>query len=61
MVQARVDLTEKSNRILNIVKAIHNLKDKSEAIDFVVSWYAENRFDPQDKKMLEEMTAAREK
>ena len=33
MVDARVSLTEYSNRVLAVVKAKHNLKDKSEALN----------------------------
>lgn len=35
MVKAIIDVSEETNRILNILKAIHNLKDKSEAINFM--------------------------
>ncbi|HJX50756.1 MAG TPA: DUF2683 family protein [Candidatus Nanoarchaeia archaeon] len=36
MVQAMVDIPEKANQILNIVKARYNLKTKSEAIAKIV-------------------------
>ena len=39
MVQALVKIDENTNRVLNVVKAQHNLKDKGEAIEFVVDWY----------------------
>jgi hypothetical protein len=32
MVKAMIDITPEANHILNIIKAKHNLKDKSEAI-----------------------------
>ncbi|MBI5798007.1 DUF2683 family protein [Candidatus Woesearchaeota archaeon] len=42
MVQAMVDLEEKTNRVLNVVKAKYGLKDKSRAIDLVVQKYGES-------------------
>jgi len=39
MVQAMVEIPEKANQILNIVKARHKLKTKSEAISLVVMEY----------------------
>ena len=42
MVQAMVEIPEKANQILNIVKAKHNLKTKSEAISLVVMEYGSN-------------------
>lgn len=47
MVQALVELTENTNRVINIVKAKHGFKDKSEAIEFVVSKYAELENEPE--------------
>ena len=41
MVKARIDINERANRILTVIKAQHSLKDKSAAIDFVVEDYAE--------------------
>lgn len=35
------------NRVLNIVKAKYNLKDKGEAIEFVVNRYIELERDPE--------------
>jgi hypothetical protein len=49
MVQAMIDIEEKTNRVLNIVKAKHGLKDKSEAINLVVSAYEENFLEPELK------------
>jgi len=46
MVQALIELNENTNRVLNIVKATYNLKDKGEAIEFVVSEYIENNNEP---------------
>ena len=41
MVQALVTLNENINRVINIVKAKYDLKDKSEAIEFIVKKYIE--------------------
>lgn len=41
MVQALVKLDDNTNRVLNVVKAKFNLRDKSEAIKFVISKYVE--------------------
>ena len=42
-----VNISENANQILNIVKARHNLKDKSEAIDRVVLEYGEGFLEPE--------------
>ncbi len=47
MVQALVELDENTNRVLNIVKAKYNLKDKGEAIRLVVSEYIEAEDEPE--------------
>ncbi len=39
MVKAIVNIDENANRILNIVKAKENLKDKSEAINLILTMY----------------------
>ena len=39
MVQALVKLNEHTNRLLNVVKAKYGLRDKGEAIEFVVNKY----------------------
>ena len=41
MVQALVTLDDETNRVLNVVKAKHRLKDKAEAIEFVVHRFVE--------------------
>lgn len=46
MVQALVNISEKTNRILNVIKAKEGLKDKSEAIDKMASRY-EEIFEPE--------------
>ncbi len=47
MVQAMVNITENVNQILNIVKAKFGLKDKSEAINLVVSEYEQTLLEPE--------------
>ena len=42
-----INISENSNRVLNIVKAKFGLKDKSEAIDLVVNGYEENLLEPE--------------
>jgi len=49
MVNALVKLDENTNRVLNVVKAKYNLKDKSEAIGFVVTKYIEDENEPELK------------
>ncbi len=39
MVQAVINIPERANRVLNIVKAKFGLKNKSEAINLVVEEY----------------------
>ena len=46
MVQAMININENANRVLNIVKAKYGLKDKSEAINLVVSAYEQNELEP---------------
>ncbi|MBU2639279.1 MAG: DUF2683 family protein [Nanoarchaeota archaeon] len=47
MVQAMINISENSNRVLNIVKAKFGLKDKSEAIDLVVNGYENSILEPE--------------
>jgi hypothetical protein len=47
MVQAVIDIDEKTNRVLNIVKAKFGLKDKSQAINLVVNEYEETSLEPE--------------
>ena len=49
MVQALVEIDENTNRVLNVVKAKYNLKDKSEAIKLVVSEYIDYADEPELK------------
>ena len=47
MVQALINLNNNINRVLNIIKAKYDLKDKSEAIEFVVNKYIEFENEPE--------------
>ena len=47
MVKAMIDVSEEANQILNIVKAKHNLKDKSEAINQVALEYGKEILEPE--------------
>ena len=47
MVQAMIDIDEKTNRVLNIVKAKFGLKDKSQAINIVVEKYEQSFLEPE--------------
>ena len=46
MVQALIELDENTNRVLNIVKAKYNLKDKGKAVEFLVTKYIEDEEEP---------------
>lgn len=47
MVNAIVNISDETNRTLNIVKALYGLRDKSQAIDAVVREYGEKIMEPQ--------------
>jgi hypothetical protein len=47
MVQAVIKIEDRTNKVLNIVKAKFGLKDKSQAIDMVVGAYEETFLEPQ--------------
>ena len=47
MTQALIKLNENINRVLNIVKAKYDLKDKSETIEFIVKKYIEYENEPE--------------
>ena len=42
-----IRISKRTNQILNIVKARHNLKDKSQAIDFMTNEYANTLLEPE--------------
>jgi len=49
MKQARVKISDRTNQVLNIVKAKYNLKDKSAAIELVVARYESEMLEPELK------------
>jgi len=49
MTQALIRLNENINRVLNIVKAKYDFKDKSETIEFIVKKYIEYENEPELK------------
>ncbi|TKJ17518.1 antitoxin [Candidatus Woesearchaeota archaeon B3_Woes] len=47
MVKAIVNIEESANRILNIVKAKENLRDKSAAINLILNLYGKEMLEPE--------------
>ncbi len=47
MVKAIVEIDEKANRVLNIIKAKHGLKDKSQAINLMAQQFEEHLLEPE--------------
>jgi hypothetical protein len=47
MKQARVKMSDRTNQVLNIVKAKYNLKDKSAAIELVVGRFENEMLEPE--------------
>ncbi len=47
MVQNIINVNEKEDRILNIVKAQHGFKNKSQAIEFILRVYADSFLEPE--------------
>ncbi len=47
MVKAIVDISDQANRVLNIVKAKENLRDKSDALNLVVTLYGKEMLEPE--------------
>lgn len=47
MVQSIIDVGEKEDRILNIVKAKYGLKNKSEAVALIAKIYEESFLEPE--------------
>ena len=47
MVSAIINITEDTNRVLNIVKAVYGLKGKSESVDFVARQYEQKILSPE--------------
>lgn len=49
MVKAIINIDENANRILNIVKAKENLKDKSEVLNLILNTYGKEMLEPELK------------
>jgi len=47
MVQAIINIKDRANRILSIVKAKYGLKDKSQAIELIIAQYETIFFQPE--------------
>ncbi len=47
MVQAIISINEHANRVINIVKAKYDLKDKSQAIELITAQYEEEILEPE--------------
>jgi hypothetical protein len=47
MVKAIIDINDRANRVLNIVKAKHGLRNKSDAINKVVNEYGRSLLEPE--------------
>ncbi len=47
MVQAIINIDERTNQILNVIKAKYALRDKSQAIQIVVNQYGDNLLEPE--------------
>ena len=50
MVDARVSLSEYSNRVIAVVKAKHALNDKSQALNKFIEDYGPNELEPEVKE-----------
>ncbi len=61
MVKAIVNINERANTVLNIVKAKHGLKTKSEAINKVVNEYGKSLLEPELRPEFIEKIEARQK
>lgn len=60
MVQALINLNDNTNRILNIIKAKFDLRDKGEAVEFIVNRYIEFENEPELRpEFIEKMKKVR--
>ena len=60
MVKNIIDLSERENRIINIVKAKYGLKDKSQALSKILKRYEECELEPQLRpEFVDEIEKAR--
>ncbi len=61
MVKSIIDLGDRENRIVNIVKAKYGLKDKSQALSLILKRYEECELEPQLRpEFVKEMQDSRE-
>ncbi|MCF7910495.1 DUF2683 family protein [Candidatus Pacearchaeota archaeon] len=59
MVKSIVNIDENANRIINIVKAKENLKDKSEVINLILNLYGKELLEPELRpEFIKELLAA---
>lgn len=61
MVKAIININERANRVLNIVKAKHGLKNKSDAINKVVNEYGRSLLEPELRPEFIEKIKERQK
>jgi hypothetical protein len=61
MVQAIININDSANRVLNIVKAKHGLRTKSEAINIVVNEYGKTLLEPELRPEFIEKMKTRQK
>ncbi len=47
MTTMNIELSEENNRLLNIIKAMFDLKNKSDALNFIIKEYGKDVVEPQ--------------
>jgi hypothetical protein len=52
MVKNVIELSDRENRVINIVKAKYGLKNKSQALSVIIKQYEESELEPQLKPEL---------
>ncbi len=61
MVKAIVNINENANRILNIIKAKEDLRDKSDAINLIVNLYGKEILEPELRpEFIKELSESKE-
>ncbi len=61
MVKAIININDRANRVLNIVKAKHGLRNKSDAINKVVNEYGRSLLEPELRPEFIEKIKKRQK
>jgi len=62
MVYARIEIDDYSNRVLNVIKAKYDLKDKSEAIAKFIQIYGKAEVEPKvNEEYVKKMLSIEEK